>query len=107
MITDTRADGTGNAMAGVVPDGPISGVLAQNWWVTCSISCADAWIWEANPLAASTNDHGAVPDIKPPEFVSLFGWGRFSVPACTIASVARSGGQDWPQATAKGGAQQS
>jgi len=33
MITDTRADGTGNAMAGVVPDGPISGVLAQNWWV--------------------------------------------------------------------------
>ena len=33
MITDTRADGTGNAMVGVVPDGPISGVLAQNWWV--------------------------------------------------------------------------
>ena len=80
MITDTRADGTGNAMAGVVPDGPISGVLAQNWWVTCSISCADAWIWEANPLAASTNDHGAVPDIKPPEFVSLFGWGPFLRP---------------------------
>jgi uncharacterized membrane protein HdeD (DUF308 family) len=33
MITDTRADGTGNAMAGIVPDGPISGLLAQNWWV--------------------------------------------------------------------------
>jgi uncharacterized membrane protein HdeD (DUF308 family) len=33
MITDTRADGTGNAMAGIVPDGAISGLLAQNWWV--------------------------------------------------------------------------
>jgi hypothetical protein len=33
MTTDTGADGTGNAMAGVGPDGPISGLLAQNWWV--------------------------------------------------------------------------
>jgi uncharacterized membrane protein HdeD (DUF308 family) len=33
MITDARADGIDNAMAGVVSDGPISELLAQNWWV--------------------------------------------------------------------------
>lgn len=33
--------------------------------------------------------------------------GRFSVPACVLGSAARSGGQDWPQAIAGGGAKRS